>query len=175
MIPRRNARGIASQLAYVIEHYFVLLRNRRGLVILLQRSHQLVIQGNSTQKLCVGFDSIVAAISNGNDGGDHLVLSSGERKVRRHQYAEGGKRVMKRLWDQAVRSDDMRRLAIGCGMNRHCILCWIQFTLRFNGATELLITFRDGYGLNPGHKMVSLFILPTFRQTDLFERGPIAT
>jgi hypothetical protein len=93
----------------------------------------------------------MTAISNGNDGGDHFVLSSGERKVGRHQYAEGGKRVMKRLWDQTVRSDDLRRLAIGCGMNRHRILCWIQFTLRFNGLTQLLVSFRDGYGLDPGH------------------------
>ena len=144
MILRRNARGIASQLAYIVEHHSVLFRNRRGPVILLQRSHQHIIQGNSTQKLCVGFDSIMTAISNGNDGGDHFVLSSGERKVRRHQYAECGKRMMEGLWIRLCESDDLRGLATGVGWIGTAYSRGYNCPLRFNGATQLLVTSEMG-------------------------------
>ena len=64
MIVLGNARGIARRFRHVIKHDSICIRDRRGLVVLLQRSHQIVIQSHATQKLCVRFDSIMTAIEN---------------------------------------------------------------------------------------------------------------
>ena len=62
MIVSRDARGIAGQLRDIIKHYPVWRRDGSTPEILLQRLHQLFIQGHATQKLCVRFDSIMATI-----------------------------------------------------------------------------------------------------------------
>jgi hypothetical protein len=44
---------VAGYLRHVVKHYPILLRDRRSLVVFLQCPHQLFIQRDSTQKLCV--------------------------------------------------------------------------------------------------------------------------
>lgn len=65
MILLRDARSIARQLRDIVEHDFALLRDRDGPVVFLRCLYQPIIQSDSTQKLCVGFDSIVTAIDEG--------------------------------------------------------------------------------------------------------------
>jgi hypothetical protein len=102
MVPLGKACGIAGELGYVIEHEPIRLGNRSRPVVLLQGFHQLFIKGNATQKLCVGFDSIMTTVGDRHDGGDHFMLSSGKRQVRRHQSAERGKGVIERVGYQAM-------------------------------------------------------------------------
>jgi hypothetical protein len=44
---------VVCYLRHVVKHYPILLRDRRSLVVFLQCPHQLFIQRDSTQKLCV--------------------------------------------------------------------------------------------------------------------------
>jgi hypothetical protein len=57
-----NLGGVASELNHVVQHDPFLRRDWRGAVVILQRFYQAFIKGHSTQKLCVGFDSILAAV-----------------------------------------------------------------------------------------------------------------
>ena len=88
------------------------MRNGSLRVILPQGLNQFVVQSYSTQKLCVGFDSIEASVGDRNEGGDHLVLSAGEREVRGHESAESGEGMQQSGWNQAVRRDDARHLIV---------------------------------------------------------------
>src|SRR5205085_6510081 len=54
----RDARGVLCQLHDVIEHHAVLLRERCARVVVLKLTDEILVQRDSTQKLCVGFDSI---------------------------------------------------------------------------------------------------------------------
>ncbi len=102
MVILRKACGIVGELGYVVEHEPVRLRNWSRPVVLLQGPHQLVVKGNATQKLCVGFDSIMTTVGDRYHRGDHFVLSSGERQIRRHQGAEGGKGVIESVGYEAM-------------------------------------------------------------------------
>jgi len=77
-----DAGRILCYLHDVIQHHTILLPDRGMLVVFLQRSYQLAVKSNATQKLCVRFDSIVAAVGYGNHGCDHLVLLTLQRQVR---------------------------------------------------------------------------------------------
>src|ERR1043166_7345604 len=89
------------------------------------------------------------------------MLPSGQWQLRRHQGAEGGKCVIESVWYQAMRSDDLRCLSIGSGMNRHGIFNRIQLTLRFNGATNSFIIL-DRDGLYPSHVIYLISIVRAF-------------
>ena len=102
----RDARGIPRQLHHIVQHGAILIRQGRARVIVLELADEIFVQCDATQKLCVGFDSIMAAIIDRNQRRNHLVLSPCQRQIRRHQRAEGGEGVMKRFRNQAVRSDD---------------------------------------------------------------------
>ena len=52
------------------------------------------IQRDATQKLCVGFQSIEAAVHRRDDGGDHLVLGTREGKVQEENLAEQSERMV---------------------------------------------------------------------------------
>jgi hypothetical protein len=73
----RALGGVFGQLHDVIEHDAVLIGDGRGLVVFLQRIDHFFVERDATQKLCVGFDSIVAAVGYGNHGGDHFMLFAG--------------------------------------------------------------------------------------------------
>lgn len=62
MILRRDARGVFGQLHDVIEHRAILRADRSGAIIFAQRLHELFIQRDPTQKLCVRLNSIKATI-----------------------------------------------------------------------------------------------------------------
>ena len=94
--------GILAELDHVIHHHALLRGERRRRVIRLQRSYQCFIQGDATQKLCVGLDSINTPVGYRDHSGDDLVLAAAERKLRRHERAKGREGVVERVWDQAV-------------------------------------------------------------------------
>ena len=73
-----NARGIFGQLRNVIKHDSVLRRERSSCVVFLQRPDKLFVQRDPTQKLCVRFDSIKAAVGHGDHRCNHLVLASAQ-------------------------------------------------------------------------------------------------
>ena len=70
----RTFRRILGQLDHIIEHHAILLRNRRRLVVTLQRRNHFFIQRHPAQKLCVRLDSIHAPVRHRNHGRNHLVL-----------------------------------------------------------------------------------------------------
>jgi hypothetical protein len=78
---RKNSRSILRQLDDKIEHYTILLRDRRGFVVVLQRRYHIFVQGHATQKLCVRLNSIIAPIGYGYHRCNHLVLVSGQWKI----------------------------------------------------------------------------------------------
>ena len=102
MIILSKPGSVLCQLGYIIEHEQLLLGNRSSPVVLLQGLDQLFVQGDATQKLCVRFDSIMTSVGDRDDCGDHLMLSSGERQIRRHQGAERGKGVIQSVRYQAM-------------------------------------------------------------------------
>jgi len=69
-------RRVFGQLYDVIQHRAVLIADRRGSIIFAKCLHHFFVQRDSTQKLCVRFDSIVAPVRQRNHGGDHLVLAT---------------------------------------------------------------------------------------------------
>jgi len=152
MILPRKACGVVGELSHVVEHEPIRLRNRSRPVVLLQGPHQLFVKGNATQKLCVGLDSIMTTVGDRHHGGDHFMLSSGKRQIRRHQGAERGKGVIESVGYQAVGSDNVRTLTIWSGVDGRGILDWIQLTLRFHGGTQLFVSFREWNGFDPSHE-----------------------
>jgi len=76
-------------LHHVIKHHSFLLGNRSGRVVVLQGFDQFFIKRDSTQKLCVGFYSIVAPVRHRYHRGDHFVLVPLQRQIRRHQRPKG--------------------------------------------------------------------------------------
>lgn len=102
MITFPDLSGVLGELHDVIEHNAFLICNRRRGVIPLKRFNQLLIQGHSTQKLCVGIDSINTPIGDRNHGSDHLVLPAAKWQFRRHEHAKGRERMVEGLGNQAV-------------------------------------------------------------------------
>src|ERR1043165_1939013 len=151
----RDARRVARDLHHVIEHHLLLLGNRRLAVVVLERGHQLLVQRYSPQKLCVRLDSIMTTVGDRHHRRDHLMLSSRERQVRRHQRSKRRKRVIQRLRNQTVRRDDARRFAVRRRMHRRRILDRIQLTLRFDRLAHLF-AFVDRNRLDPRHSVVLL-------------------
>jgi hypothetical protein len=99
---RRDAGRVPRDLLNVLEHPTVLVGERSGSVVALQRVHERYVQRDPAQKLCVRVQSILAPVHGRDDGGDHFVLTSGEWQVWGHQCAEGRERVIHRLGDQRV-------------------------------------------------------------------------
>ena len=62
MIGRVNLSRITSDFGDIVEHRPVLFIDWRRAIVVFQRSHQFFIQGDSTQKLCVRFDSVMTVI-----------------------------------------------------------------------------------------------------------------
>jgi len=54
--------GVAGEFDYVFEHGLVLSADRGTAEIFLQGGDHFIVEAGATQKLCVGFDSIEAAI-----------------------------------------------------------------------------------------------------------------
>ena len=86
----------------VVEHHAILVAYRRGCVVALQSFDQILIQSDSTQKLCVRFYSIDAPVRSRDDGCDHLVLPASQREIRGHQRPKSGKGMIERFGNQAV-------------------------------------------------------------------------
>src|ERR1041384_3747559 len=155
MVGGRDARRVARDLHHVIEHHLLLLGDRRLAVVVLERGYQLLVHRYPTQKLCVRLDSIMTTVGDRHHRRDHLMLSSRERQVRRHQRSKRRKRVIQNLRNQNVRRDDARRFAVRRRMHRRRILDRIQLTLRFNRLAHLF-AFVDRNRLDPRHSVVLL-------------------
>ena len=155
VIGGRDARRVARDLHDVIEHHFLLLGDRRLAVVVFESGYQLLVQCNPTQKLCVRLDSIMTPVRDRHHRRDHLVLSSVERQVRRHQRSKRRKRVKERVGNQTVRRDDARSFAVGSRMHRRRILNRIQLTLRLNRLAHLF-TFINSNRFDPRHCVVLL-------------------
>ncbi len=98
--------GVAGELDDVFEHGFVLSADGGGAEVFLQRGDHFVVEAGATQKLCVGFDSIEAAVGDGDHGGDHFVLVALEREIRRHHGAEGAEGVEEDVGEERVGAYD---------------------------------------------------------------------
>jgi hypothetical protein len=72
-----DLRRVARESRDVVEHRAVARVNGRGAVVFFEGADEILIQSYSTQKLCVRFDSIMTAVQNGDDRGDHFVLTAG--------------------------------------------------------------------------------------------------
>jgi hypothetical protein len=94
--------GVFGELDDVIEHDAVLGGDGRGGVVALQRGDHVFVERDATQKLCVGLDSIVAAVGDRDHGGDHFVLIASEREFGREQHAEGAEGVVEGVGYQGV-------------------------------------------------------------------------
>ena len=73
-----------------LEHHVVGRRDVGRAVVAPQRIHEVGIEGDATQKLCVGLQSIEAAVHRRDDRGDHLVLAPLERQVGRRGPRRAG-------------------------------------------------------------------------------------
>ena len=73
--------GVLRQLYDIIEHDPLLVSYRSGGVVLLQGFDEFFVEGHSTQKLCVGLDSIDAPVGHRDHGSDHLVLAALKRQI----------------------------------------------------------------------------------------------
>ena len=102
MILRCDARGVARQLRHVVEHRALWLGDGRSPIVRLQGADQFFVQCDSTQKLCVRLDSIMATVRDRHDRRDHLVLAARQGQVGRHERAEGGEGVIECVGDEAV-------------------------------------------------------------------------
>ena len=94
--------GIFGELDDVVEHHAFLWRDWGSCVVALQRFHQFLIERDSTQKLCVRFDSIHAPVRHRNHGGDHLVLAALQRQIGRHHRAKRAEGMKHRVRNQRV-------------------------------------------------------------------------
>jgi len=154
MVFRRDPRSILGELHDVVEHHTLGIRDRRGLVVRLQRFDEIVVKRDPTQKLCVRVNSILASVLRRHHRRDHLVLAARERKIRRHQRPECRECVIQRIRDETVRLDDRRRLAIRDGVNRSCVLDGIQILLHLIRAAKSFVGIGDRNGFDPGHDFV---------------------
>jgi hypothetical protein len=82
VIGGRDARRVARDLHDVIQHDFLLLRDRRLAIVVFESNYQLLVQCYTTQKLCVRLDSIMTTVRDRDHRRDHLMLTSIERQVR---------------------------------------------------------------------------------------------
>jgi hypothetical protein len=137
----RNLGRILCQLYDVVHHCAFCFGDRSRRVIRFQSIDQRGVQGYATQKLCVGVDSIDAPIGNRNHGGDHLVLPALEREIRRHQSAEGGKRMPQGFGDETVRLDDLRAPTFR-RVNRRGVLDRVEVLLSFHRLEQGFVAFR---------------------------------
>jgi hypothetical protein len=81
MILQADPGGVSGHLHDVIEHHSFLLGNRSDRVVVLQGLDQFFIKRDSTQKLCVRLDSVMAPVGHRYHRGDHLVLAAAEREI----------------------------------------------------------------------------------------------
>lgn len=102
VVVSRNSCGIFSELHHVIQHRTFLCADRGLAMVFAQCLNQCFIQCDPAQKLCVRFQSILAAVRDGDHGGDHFMLPSREGKFGRHQRTESGKGVTERLGNEAM-------------------------------------------------------------------------
>jgi hypothetical protein len=99
---RRDAGGIASNLLDVLEHHPILFRDGGRPEIGFERLDERFIQRDTTQKLCVGLQSILAPVRDRDDRRDHLLLAPRERQIWRRQHAECRERMEEGIGDQGV-------------------------------------------------------------------------
>ena len=78
---RAEPGRVARELLHELEHRVVGRRDVGRAVVAPQRIHEVGIESDATQKLCVGLQSIEAAVHRRDDRGDHFVLAPLERKV----------------------------------------------------------------------------------------------
>ena len=62
VMPRGNPGGVGGELHDVVEHHPILLADGRRPVVVAERGDQCFIQGDSTQKLCVRLNSVIAPV-----------------------------------------------------------------------------------------------------------------
>ena len=84
MVVGTDFGGVLRDLDDVIQHRPVLFVEGGGFIILAQGFSEAVIQGDSTQKLCVRNRSIKTPVGDGDGRGDHLLLPPGQRQIGRH-------------------------------------------------------------------------------------------
>src|SRR5215217_3824422 len=97
----------------------------------------------------------MTTVRNGYDRRDHLMLSSIEWEVRRHQRAKRRKRMIERVGNQAVRRDDTRGFSVGSRMYRRRILNRVQLALRLDRLPHFF-TLINSNGFDPRHCIVPL-------------------
>src|SRR5438046_9364021 len=97
----------------------------------------------------------MAAIGDRNHRGDHFMLMPFERKIRRHERAEGAERVEENIRKKRVARHDARHLAVIHGMDRRCVFNGIELALRFDGVLDAGVFFHWN-SFDPGHEEGSL-------------------
>ena len=146
--------GLEGELRHVVEDGPIGgVQLGRGIVP-LDGTRQLFVQGDSTQKLRVGFCSIEAAIERRDGGRDHLVPAPRERKVRLEQRAVKREGVVEGVGDETVGHDDpgaARRFVDLGGFDGDGIFGRVELLLFADGRDQSRIGFLNGYGLDPGH------------------------
>ena len=145
---------VPGKFDYVVEHHSLLPGYGCGGVVLLQCFDEGFIQGDATQKLCVGVDSIDAAVGDGDHGSDQFVLAAVERQVRGHEDAEGGEGVVERVGNQAVGGDDLGAPALD-RMHGRGVLLGVEAFLIFHGLAQFCVGFGERDGADPGHRKQS--------------------
>jgi hypothetical protein len=151
VIRRAALRGVFGQLHDVVEHDAVSIGDGRSGVVVLESIDHVFVESDATQKLCVRFDSIVAAVSYRDHGGDHFMLIAGERQVGREQDAVGAEGVEKRVGNQGVRSGDAS--GVTCAVDT-CdgsgVFDGIKLALGLHGLLDAVV-FIHANGFDPGH------------------------
>ena len=75
VIIRAALRRVFRQFHHIVQHGAILRADWRSPIVALQRIDHRFIQRDATQKLCVGFDSIVTPVSDRDHGRDHFMLT----------------------------------------------------------------------------------------------------
>ena len=94
--------GMSRQQSHIIQHCTIRRVQVGSAIIYPEGGNQRIVSGDSTQKLCVRFRSIVAVVEDGNDRRDHLMLAAGERQFRREQRSQRGKGMVECIRQQTV-------------------------------------------------------------------------
>ena len=139
VISWRDPGCVSSDLHNVIKHNPILLADWRTPIVVLECLNQLFIKCDPAQKLCVRFDSIMTAVRDRNNRGDHFVLPASQRQLRGHQHSERSEGMIQSIGNQTVRIYNPRSFAIQCRMHRRRIFNRIELALCFHRFANSLV------------------------------------
>ncbi len=105
-IPPCHFPGRFCQLGDVVQHGDIGRGQRSVVIVRTNGLYKLVIQADATQKLCVGFRSIETGVVHRDRRSDHLVLGAAQGQIRGEQGAIGRERMIERIGQKAMRTDD---------------------------------------------------------------------